>query len=476
MRLRTTLTLGILVATLAMFLAVGFVAIPAAKAPVRERIDDRLRADLPATRAALLAAQGREAAVRDAAFRGREHAVIVLEDGRARVISLSGLSGDPDPPPQLPPEPDLASSGAIQYAEAADGTKYRYTTASLGDGRRLVLAAPVDDLRRLVDELVWRALLIGIAGVAALALASWWWIRRSTRPIERLTERADAIASGDPDRRLAVPASTSELRRLAQALDAMISNVDASLAARRESEERLREFVANASHELRTPLTIISGYLQLHLDGALEEDARHRSLGRALAEATRMRRIVGDLQVLTELDEDVRPVMKHVDLNRVASDAVHDASAVDPDREWIADLAPGALLVRADHDQLRQVVANLLANVRMHTPPGTAARVVTDHHDDEVLLEVADTGPGVPTDGLPRVFDRFWRHDVSRARASGGSGLGLSIVSSIVDAHGWTVAAAPSHDGGLSVRITLPAARPADARSPAVPALPRTRG
>jgi two-component system OmpR family sensor kinase len=450
-RLRTTLTLGILVATTATFVVVGFVAIPGAKGTPRERIDDRLRADLPVVRAAVLAAD-RPGALAPAAFGGREHAVILLEGSRATVLARSGLAADRDPPPELTGVRDLAGPSAAEYAQAADGTRYRYVTAPLGDGRRVAVAAPVDDLRALVDELIWRFAVIGLAGGGALALVSWWWIRRSTRPIERLTERADAIARGDGDRSLAVPASTTELRRLAHALDAMITSMDAS-------EARLREFVADASHELRTPLTSISGYLQLDLDGALEDDDAHRrAIGRALAEAGRMRRIVADLQLLTELDEDILPVMHDVDLNRVVLDAVDDFTAVDPRRAWVADTTGEPLPVRADPDQLRQVLANLLANIRVHTPPGTAATVTTGACGDAAMLWVCDTGPGVPADELPRLFDRFWRHDLSRDRASGGSGLGLSIVDAIVRAHGGTISAALGDAGGLTVRIELPAA------------------
>jgi two-component system, OmpR family, sensor kinase len=457
-RLRTTLTLGILAATLAMFVAVGFVAVPAAKLAVRDRIDDRVQADLPVVRQAFLTAQRLSADRRTAAaLGGGEHAVILLDGERTRVLARSGLAGDRDPPPDLSSVGELAGPNEVAYAAAADGSKYRYATAPLDDGRRLAVATPVDDLRALVDELVWTLSVIGVAGGGALALASWWWIRRTTRPIERLTERADAIATGDSDRSLCVPASTAELRRLTQALDEMIATVDASLTARQQSEARLRDFVANASHELRTPLSIISGYLQLDVDGALADHDQHRrSMGRALAETTRMRRIVGDLQLLTELDEDLLPDMTELELNAVIAEAVQDARTVDPSRTWVAALAATALVVRADPDQLRQVIANVVGNVRKHTPPGTVANITTRARPEGAVIEVADTGPGVPADELHRIFDRFWRHD--RARASGGSGLGLSIVESIVHAHGGTVAAEAPPGRGLLIRIALPLA------------------
>ncbi len=176
-----------------------------------------------------------------------------------------------------------------------------------------------------------------------------------------------------------------------------------------------------------------------------------------------MRRIVGDLQLLTELDEDIRPVMTEVDLNEIVREAVYDVQVVGGDHGWVTEQAPGELVVHGDADQLRQVVANLLANVRVHTPPGTVARVLTRRDGDRAVLEVADTGPGVPADELLRLFHRFWRHDASRARASGGSGLGLAIVSSIVQAHGGTVAAALGQRGGLTISVALPGAARATA-------------
>jgi len=452
--LRTKLTLGIMVATLATFLAVGFVAIPAAKVALRDRIDDRLRADLPTVRASVVSSSGQ---VVPGALGDRAYALVLVDGSRADVLATSGPPGAPDPPPDLARVVDLPGAGEVAYAEAKDGFKYRYATVGLGDGRSLAVAAPIDDLGELVDELIRTFSLFGIGGGAMLALMSWWWIRRSTRPIERLTERAGAIAGGDPDRTLSVPASTAELRQLTRALDAMVASVDASLAIRTQSEARLREFVANASHELRTPLTSVSGYLQLDLDGALADDEHHRhSIGRALAEASRMRRIVADLQLLTELDEDPAPVTTDVDVGELVRDASHDASSVDPARSRTLEVVDEPLLVRADADMLRQVIANLLDNVRVHTPPGTTAAVSARRRAGAVVLEVSDDGPGVPDDELPRVFDRFWRHDPSRSRRSGGSGLGLSIVAAIVTAHRGSLEAARSRGGGLAIRVVLP--------------------
>ncbi|OHV45948.1 hypothetical protein CC117_09360 [Parafrankia colletiae] len=238
----------------------------------------------------------------------------------------------------------------------------------------------------------------------------------------------------------------------------MVTSIDQSLVAQTRSEGRLREFIANASHELRTPLTGVSGYLQLDLDGAFADGEHHqRSMRRALDEASRMRRIVTDLQLLTELDENPLPTAVEVDINPLLRDAVHDMRALDPTRTWTLDLSAQPLVVAGDAHQLRQVVTNLLVNVRVHTPPATVTTARASPGDGSIVIEVSDDGPGLPAGDLERVFDRFWRHDPSRSRASGGSGLGLSIVAAVVSAHGGAAEAARAPDGGLTVRIVLPA-------------------
>lgn len=169
-----------------------------------------------------------------------------------------------------------------------------------------------------------------------------------------------------------------------------------------------------------------------------------------------MRRIVADLQVLTELDQDLPTPRAGVDVRDLVSEAVHDATALDPDRTWLSALADEAMVMLADADQLRQVIANLVDNVRTHTPTGTIAVVRVGRHGDSIVIEVADNGPGLPEPDLPAVFERFWRRDPSRSRASGGSGLGLAIVAAIAEAHHGAASASLSPGGGLTVRIELP--------------------
>ena len=261
--------------------------------------------------------------------------------------------------------------------------------------------------------------------------------------------------------------------RLGLALNAMLQQLDSAFRRRQASEERLRRFVADASHELRTPLTSIRGYAELFRRGA---DANPADLATAMrrieAEAARMGALVDELLLLARLDQGRALERGPVDLAELAGDAVADARAVEPGRPVTLE-RDGPVLVQGDADRLRQVFANLVANVRQHTPPGTPMRVraFRDDHGRTGVLEVADGGPGLTAEQRERVFERFWRAGRSRPRAAadghrhGGAGLGLSIVAAVAAAHGGraTVASAPGQ--GATFRVELPLDPPADGRS-----------
>jgi two-component system OmpR family sensor kinase len=266
-----------------------------------------------------------------------------------------------------------------------------------------------------------------------------------------MAETADAIAVGDLDRRVEARGK-GEVERLAHALNNAFD-------ARQGSEGKLRRFVTDASHELRTPLTSIRGYAELLRRGAVDDpEDRNRAVKRIEDEAMRMGGLVDDLLLLARLDQG-RPVnATSVNLTTVAADAVSDARAVDPARPVSLD-APALVPVEVDEARLRQVLANLLANAREHTPPGTAVDVSVRTSDDDAVVTVTDHGPGLAIDAIPRVFDRFWRADDARGHRSGsveGSGLGLAIVQAITVAHGGRITAANGPGGGAQFTITLP--------------------
>jgi two-component system OmpR family sensor kinase len=303
------------------------------------------------------------------------------------------------------------------------------------------------------------------AGALVFALAGGWWlVRFGLRPLEEVERTADSIAAGNLDQRVPGADQPTEVGRLARALNVMLERIQAAFSARvasearlRENEQHLRQFVADASHELRTPIAAVSAYAELFERGAANNEA---DLPRVMAgirtETARMDRLVNDLLTLARLDEGVAMEQDPVELVSLASEAVRTAIAVGP--EWpVTFSAPHPVEVTGDNDRLRQVVDNLLANVRAHTPPGTAATVRVDQVGGEAEVIVRDDGPGLPPDEARRVFERFYRADAARARTHGGSGLGLSIVAAIVAAHGGTVSASSAPGEGLTVTVRLPA-------------------
>ncbi|HYN98299.1 MAG TPA: HAMP domain-containing sensor histidine kinase, partial [Actinomycetota bacterium] len=247
------------------------------------------------------------------------------------------------------------------------------------------------------------------------------------------------IAGGDLSRRVEPADSSTEIGRLGRALNQMMERIETAFEEQRASENRLRRFIADASHELRTPLTSIRGYAELFRSGAgSDPEVVAKSMRRIEDESARMGKLVEELLLLARLDQNPHVEMAPVDLSSVARDAVQDALAVEPDRPIELD-AEEPVVVAGDEPRLRQVAVNLVSNALQHAPASTPVRVKVSVAGDEAILEVADEGPGLLPDQAARVFDRFFRVDEGRARSDGGAGLGLSIVSAIVKAHGGRV-------------------------------------
>jgi two-component system OmpR family sensor kinase len=367
------------------------------------------------------------------------------------VTRFGGLAGLPDATLI-----DLAPDDTASPRTVGNGA-FRAVTVRSGPARILV-ALPLEPVRQtvtrlLVVELVAGTLVVTLQGLLVRLLAI-----RALRPLEEVTVTATAIAAGDLDRRVPVGPDVTdrtEAGRLTLAVNGMLSRIEAALAARAASEGRLRRFVADASHELRTPLTSIRGYVQLLRQGIVSDAERPDALRRTDEEATRMGAIVDDLLYLARLDAE--PALRHepVDLAVLARDALADALAVQPGRPATLTV-PATCPVEGDADALRQVLANLLTNVRMHTTPDTPVRVSVERSAGTVRLTVADTGPGIPPLLAGRAFDRFSRGD----RRGPGSGLGLAIVAEITAAHGGTVAVGSPPGGGTAVTVSLPAPGP----------------
>ncbi|MGC4896816.1 HAMP domain-containing sensor histidine kinase [Micromonospora sp. DT31] len=314
-----------------------------------------------------------------------------------------------------------------------------------GDGDVLVLAiplAPVDET--VMWMVVAQAGVIGLGLLVAGTLGALI-VRGALRPLNRVAATAARVTELPLDRgevalSVRVPAADTDPRtevgQVGGALNRMLGHVAAALAARQASETRVRQFVADASHELRTPLAAIRGYAEVARRGRQEvpPDVAH-ALRRVESESTRMTRLVDDLLLLARLDSGRPLAAEPVDLTAMAVNAVGDAHVSSPDHRWQLDLPDEPLTVTGDAHRLHQVLANLLANARVHTPAGTTVTVRLASAPGGVELRVTDDGPGIPEQSQPEVFERFARGDSSRSRAQGSTGLGLAIVAAVVEAH-----------------------------------------
>ncbi|RFS82360.1 sensor histidine kinase [Actinomadura spongiicola] len=338
-----------------------------------------------------------------------------------------------------------------------EGPDWLVRTAWVPGGRHyLVTAMRTTEQDEFFGRTLGTQTVVTVVVLAGVGLLVWRAVRWATRPLEEIASTAARIGDGELSRRLAVPGPNTEVGRLAEALNGMLGQIEAAFREREASEDRLRRFVADASHELRTPVATVRGYAELFRRGAADrpEDLA-KAMSRIESEAERMGRLVDEMLLLARLDQG-RPLEREpVDLAALAADAVADAAVVEPGRPLILD-ADAPVVVTGDAGRLRQVLDNLLANVRRHTPPGTAATVRVSDRDGDAVLEVADEGPGIPAVDRPRVFERFYRADPSRSRDRGGSGLGLSIVAAVAEAHGGRASVADAPGGGTVFTITLP--------------------
>ncbi|MEV5830878.1 HAMP domain-containing sensor histidine kinase [Spirillospora sp. NPDC052242] len=419
------------------------------------------------------------------------------------VVQTVALAGTPPLPRGLRPEPVTRGNPDGERFVRVEDPAEEDAAGPFGRDAPdwIVRAAWTPDRRAILvtamrtgeqDELFGRALGTQVAVTAAVLLGvgllGGLAVRRATRPLAEIAAAAGrvgaATGTGGLARRVPepAPAAGTEVRRLAAALNAMLAQIEAAFREREESRERLRRFVADASHELRTPVATVRGYAELFRRGAADRPADLATAMRRIeSEAARMGRLVDEMLLLARLDEG-RPFERGpVDLAALAAEAVADAAVVDPGRP-LTLRAAGPVVVPGDAARLRQVLDNLLANVRAHTPPGTAATVRVAARDGEAVVEVADRGPGLRGAG-DRVFERFHRgpsgdgapdRAPGRAPDHGGAGLGLSIVAAVARAHGGRASAADAPGGGAVLTVALPAggARVKDGETPADVTLP----
>ena len=314
----------------------------------------------------------------------------------------------------------------------------------------LFVATSLSGVQSTLHRLLLIELIATLAVLAALVGLGLWVVRLGLRPLREIELTAAAITAGDLSRRVEDADPKTEVGRVGSALNTMLDRIEAS-------DRRLRRFIADASHELRTPLAAVRAYAELFERGAsTRPQDLERSMSGITRESERMSLLVDDLLLLARLDEGRPLERKPVDLAQVVGEAVDAARVVEPERPIELSVEP--VTVTGDEARLRQVLDNLFANARSHTPAGTAVSVDLERVDGHARLRVADHGPGLTEEEAARVFERFYRADTSRARTSGGVGLGLSIVAAVTEAHGGTAEAKPTPGGGATFVVTLPLA------------------
>jgi two-component system OmpR family sensor kinase len=412
---------------------------------------------------------------------GRDTALLRFVDGKLDMSEPSGFDTDPDALPVVDPSVlanlspgdsklvDLQSAnGGLDFrailiaseTSTSTGTSTTKLTSSAGAADQRVVyvfAQPLASVDATVRRLQLTALLAALGALVVGAGLTWWSVRRSLQPVEATVEIAGRIGDGDLSLRVPEPERPSELHRLGHSINAMLTNLEASQDAERSARAALTQFVADASHELRTPIAAISGHAELIESHALDSQGADRSASRIAAESHRMQRLVDDLLTLASHDAGQRRAHRVVNLSDVVSDALEDARAIDATRRYEGFADPG-VRVNGDEAQLIQILSNLLGNVRVHTPPGTATRVELHASDGVAVLRVSDDGPGISVEQQSRLFERFFRADSSRSRTTGGAGLGLAIVAALVEDHAGEISVQSETGRGTTFELRLPIA------------------
>ena len=400
-------------------------------------------------------------------------AVVFDANGDAVAASLSPEEVESFQVADMPPE------WAQKVQDGSLTQSAKWVVANPGSDRQLVLLTPITARARdtevklflqqitslaeadaVLGELrlyIVMGILIGtaIGVVAGLALT-----RAVLRPLDRMVRTAEAIAAGDLDRRLRLPQGSNEVARLGHSFDHMVDRLGSALDAQ-------KRFVADASHELRTPLTSMEGLSEMLLMGADQGDTKvvQRTVRSIHSELGRLGRLVTDLLTLSRLDSTVPLRLQSVDLGKLLAEVAEQMGPLaEAKGVRLVVTTAGTVVAQGEPDKLKQVVLNLTDNAIRYTPEGSEVRLVAvaDPAAGRARIEVRDAGPGIPPQDLPHIFDRFYRGDLSRARATGNTGLGLAIARAIVEAHSGTISAESVPGEGAVFRVVLPADRPSE--------------
>jgi two-component system OmpR family sensor kinase len=456
-RLGTRLALGLGALALTVFVIVGWVMVASMQSFLDRRLDDQM----------VISQTG---AVKEIAYYGK--VTKLPPDWFAVVYKVENGQLLPQPGDQQPADREefdaLAKKALVadefQTEYLRDEGKFRIRACQVvKDEWVLVSAAPMHDRDGTISQLITVGVIAFLAALVALVVGGQALIRKGMQPLSDMADTAHDISSHDltdsADLTVRVDGKGGgvEVEELREAFNNMLAHIDSSLAARTAAEQRLRRFIADASHELRTPLTSLRGYADLFRYAAANEPGeREKHLEKLRSEASRMSVLLDDLLLLARLDSaESEPPLRpeELDLAAIAEAAADAFRAARPSHPLSVDA--GTVTMTADATRLRQVLDNLLTNAAVHTPPGTEVSLQVTDADGWAVVQVSDTGPGIPEADQARIFDRFYRVDDSRTRQRGGSGLGLAVVQSLVQAHGGTITVA-SRPGATTFTIRLP--------------------
>lgn len=375
----------------------------------------------------------------------------VPADQRAHTISLPSEMGSYR----------VASGNTRVSVAQADGKQLSLTG-------QILVGIPMNRSNQIIQRLVIFEAILAVCAIVATRIIAYGIVSRSLGPLNRLATTADEVSAMDLERgQVNLPPRISadgadpnnEVVRVSQSFNRMLDNIERALASREESEQKVKQFVADASHELRNPLASIRGYAELTQRRGMQLDTNTAfAMSRISNESQRMSELVEDMLLLARLDTKPTMQLTETDVVEVVLNAVSDAQAAGPDHDWHLALPQQSVTVMADHNQLYQAVANLLSNARKHTPSGTKVTTSIVAEDGQAVIKVHDDGPGVPTEIMDKVFERFARADAARTYSKEGStGLGLAIVSAVMTAHKGS-ASLDTSDGHTTFVLRLPLA------------------
>lgn len=448
MTLRTRLSLLVALLICVLTGAMGGAAVEVAYRTSVQNVDDALTE--VATRASAARDDGLSTALYSASLQAQPVAIALLgSDSSATWLTDAGDIDFPEASGKWP--------GATGVETMVNGHTYRVLQAEMVDGDRLLLALDVttiaEDRSTNLRVLLIVSGLLAFLGVAAARLL----VRRDLQRIRDLASISDRISEGALDTPVPAAVGVSEVDALASSLGRMVASLNDSFESLQSSHAQLRTFLGDVSHELRTPLTVVRGYVELlGSDEELPDDMRARAVSRSLAEIERMQSLIADLLLLAEFTEQRQPTLVELDLREVVRDGVLDLMSLEPSRPVEARLADTPCPVSGDLRALQSVCSNLLGNIRRHTPASAPVRITLDQAQDSWLLMVEDGGPGLTDEQYAVPLDDLERFNRLRSQTTGGSGLGLRIVATVVRMHGGSIALMPSSLGGLRVECRFP--------------------